>query len=179
FVTTVPTCLAGMVDGRRLRRATGSRRGAPPSTHLRTPAWPISVCKNGLLKKVLASLYTDMVVIDFNDIDESLKESLAEGHGAGAEILAHGAGEIFDQRRIDPDLRGQVLLGAFQSCFGAVPIRFERVQPIFEYLIKVRQAILDQPVEAFEFLVGIGHFLLECHQTPIKALNFLGTARCQ
>jgi len=35
-------------------------------------------CKNGLLKKVLASLYTDMVVIDFNDIDESLKVSLAE-----------------------------------------------------------------------------------------------------
>ena len=85
--------------------------GAPPSTHLRTPAWPILVCKNGLLKKVLASLYTDMVVIDFNDIDERLKVSLAEGHRAGAEILAHGAAEIFDQRRIDPDLRGQVLLG--------------------------------------------------------------------
>ena len=109
--------------------------GAPPSTHLRTPAWPILVCKNGLLKKVLASLYTDMVVIDFNDIDESLKVSLAEGHRAGAEILAHGPTEIFDQRRIDPDLRGQMLLGLFQSCFGTVPIRFERVQSIFEYLI--------------------------------------------
>ena len=67
-----------------------------------------------------------------------------------------------------------MLLGAFESCFGAVAIRLERVQPILENIIKVGHAVFDQTVEAFELLVCIRHFLLECEQAAIEALGFLG-----
>jgi hypothetical protein len=56
----------------------------------------ILACQNSLLKKVLASLDADMAVVDLNYIDEGLQVSLAEGHRAVAEILAHGAAEMFD-----------------------------------------------------------------------------------
>jgi hypothetical protein len=45
------------------------------------------------------------LVIDLDSVDEGLKVSLAERHRTGAEILGHRATELFDQRRVDPDLR--------------------------------------------------------------------------
>ena len=45
------------------------------------------------------------LVIDLDSVDEGLKVSLAEGHRTGAEILEHRATELFDQRRVDLDLR--------------------------------------------------------------------------
>jgi len=45
-------------------------------------------------------------------------------------------------------------LGTFQCGLCPVPIRLECVQPILEHLIKVRQPVLDQPVQALKLVVG-------------------------
>jgi len=38
-------------------------------THLRTPGFSLLTCKHGLLKKVLAPLDADLVVVNLDDVD--------------------------------------------------------------------------------------------------------------
>jgi hypothetical protein len=39
-----------------------------------------------------------------------------------------------------------MLLGAFQSSLCTVTVRLQGGQPVFEHVIEVREAILNQPV---------------------------------
>jgi hypothetical protein len=63
-------------------------------------------------------------------------------------VVPSSPAETHDQWRIDLDVRGHMLLGAFEGRFRTVPMRLERVQPVLEHFT-VRPSS-DEPVQAFE-----------------------------
>jgi len=79
---------------------------------------------DGLFDQVLASLDPNIVVVDLDGGDEGLQVGFAERHRPVGEVLLHHATETLDERRIDPDLGRQMLLGSFQ---GGVVAQLEHV----------------------------------------------------
>jgi len=50
-----------------------------------------------------------------------------------------------------------VLLCSRQSFLRTIAFGFERVETVLKHVIEVRNALLDQPIEALELVVGVGH----------------------
>src|SRR6516162_3211248 len=103
--------------------------GAPFSTHLRTPSFPVLAREDRLLKEVLASLDPDLSVVHFDAVDEGMQVGLPKRHGTGAEVLTHQPAEALDQGRIDPNPRSRMRLGAFQGSSSAIAARLQGGEP--------------------------------------------------
>ncbi|WP_296520759.1 hypothetical protein [Rhodoplanes sp.] len=114
------------------------------------------------------------MVIDFHGIDQRLQIGLAERHRPAGKFLAHGPAELLDQRRIDDDRGDRLLLGTIERRLGPVTICFERLEPVLEDGIDLREAVLDQPIEPFELVFCVGDFPLQRNQSAVEAFRLFG-----
>jgi hypothetical protein len=70
-----------------------------------------------------------------------------------------------------------MLLGPVQGYPRPITVGFDGVHPVLENFIKICQSVLDKPVEALEFLLGVRHFPLQCHHAAIEGFRFFGSSR--
>jgi len=94
-------------------------------------------------------------VADADNIDQGPQVGLPERHRACTEALPKGSRKTIDRCRVNFDRGGLVLLGSRQSFPRTIAFGFERVETVLKHVIEVRNALLDQPIEALELVVGV------------------------
>ena len=95
------------------------------------------------------------MVVDFDDIDQGPQVGLPERHRACTEALPKGSRKTIDRCRVNFDRGGLVLLCSRQSFPRTIAFGFERVETVLKHVIEVRNALLDQPIETLELVVGV------------------------
>jgi hypothetical protein len=143
--------------------------GAPPSTHLRTKFDGLRG-KDRAFEDLFAAFDANLIVVDLDDIDQRLQVGFAEGYRSRRELLSHAATEALDECGIDLDVGTNLRLDCVQRSFRAIAIGLEAVEPIFEHVIEVGQAILDQLIETLELFFRIAHLPLQGHDAVAHAL---------
>jgi hypothetical protein len=122
---------------------------------------PVLAREYGLFKQVFASLDTNLGVVDVDDVNQKLQIGLPEWHRAGANVFAHNPAEQLDQGRINFNLWRRMLHGPFESPLAWSRLALSAFRRSFSTLVSVGEAVLDQPVKALEFVIGISHFRLQ------------------
>ncbi|WP_244469169.1 hypothetical protein [Afipia felis] len=111
-----------------------------------------------------------MGIVDLDHVDEGLQIGLAEWNRSGGDVLPHGATELLKQCGVDPDGLRRMRFGALERRLGAVPIGLQGVQAILEDVVHFGHAVLDQPIEPLELVVGVGDLALQSDDTGIDSV---------
>jgi len=104
---------------------------------------------------------SDGFVIDLYGVDDRAQIGLAERGFARRDPFAHESAESFDLVRFERDIGCRLDFGPLQRGLGALPVGFERGEPVPEHIVKIGDAILDYFVEPAELVVGLGDFALK------------------
>src|SRR5262245_33585373 len=116
------------------------------------------------------------MIINFDDIDQSLKVGLTEWHRTGAEVFPHGPAKPFDQRGLDPNGRACLFLGAFQSGDGSIALSLESVEAVLQNFVDFRQSLFYEAVETAEFVFAVRHLALQGYDPTAHGLRRLSAA---
>ena len=66
----------------------------------------------------------------------------------------------------------RLVLRALKRSLRPVTFRLEGGKPVLEDLVEIGHAVLNQPVEPFELIFGVGHLPLQCDNRPLTLSPF-------
>ena len=132
--------------------------------------------QNCSFQHVLVPHDPDRAVVDLDHVNQRSQVGLAEGNGPGRELLSHIPAESLQQRRVNQDRGTPARFCPFERRFGGVPLGFQSVQPIFQDIVNLGDAVFDELIETLELVLGLADDTLQFEDSIVRGIGLFSTS---